>query len=49
MWKDLAEDEEVLVIKKIAKVRTNISTSEKLDLCAMTEIGESVRIFAKIL
>ena len=46
--KDLAEGEEVLVIQKIAKVRTNISISEKTNLCVMTEIGESVRIFGKI-
>ena len=30
---DLAEGEKVLVIKEIAKVRTNKSISEKINLC----------------
>ena len=47
--KDLAEGEEVLVIKKIAKVRTNISIAKRIDRCVITEIGESVRNFRKIL
>ena len=49
MWKKSLLGEEVLVIKKIAEVRTNISISEKINLCVMTEIEESVRIFGKIL
>ena len=47
--KDLAEGEEVLVIKEIAKVKTNKSIGERINRCVMTEIGESVRIFGKIL
>ena len=47
--KDLAEGEEVLVIKKIAKVRTNISIAKRIDRCVMTKKGESVRIFRKML
>ena len=47
--KDLAEGKEVLVIKKIAKVRTNISIAKRINRCVMTEKGESVRIFRKML
>ena len=47
--KDLAEGEKVLVRKEITKVRTNKSIAERINRCAMTEIGESVRIFGKIL
>ena len=47
--KDLAEDENVLVIKEIAKVKTNKSIGERINHCVMTEIGETVRIFEKIL
>ena len=47
--KDLAEGEEVLVVKEIAKVKTNKSIGERINRCVMTEIGESVRIFGKIL
>ena len=47
--KDLAEIEKVLVMKEIAKVKTNKSIAEKINPCVMTEIGESVRIFGKIL
>ena len=47
--KDLAEDEKVLVIKEIAKVKTNKSIGERINRCVMTEIGETVRIFEKIL
>ena len=47
--KDLAEGENVLVIKKITKVKTNKSIAERINRCVMTEIGESVRIFGKIL
>ena len=47
--KDLAEGEKVLVIKEIAKVKTNGSIAEKINRCVMTEIGESVRILEKIL
>ena len=47
--KDLAEGEKVLVIKEITKVKTNKSISERIKLSVMTEIGESVRIFGKIL
>ena len=46
--KDLAEDEKVLVIKEIAKVKTNKSIGERINRCVMTEIGETVRIFEKI-
>ena len=41
--KDLAEGEKVLVIKEIAKVRTNKSIAGRINHCVMTEIGESVR------
>ena len=47
--KDLAEGEKVLVIKEIAKVKTNKSIGERINRCAMTEIGETaVIIFEKI-
>ena len=47
--KDLAEGKKVLVIKDITKVKTNKSIAEIINRCVMTEIGESVRIFGKIL
>ena len=47
--KDLAEGKEVLVIKEIAKIKTNKSIAERINRCVMTEIGESVRIFGRIL
>ena len=47
--KDLAEGEKVLVIKEIARVKTNKSIGERINRCVMTEIGETVRIFEKIL
>ena len=47
--KDLAEGENVLVIKEIAKVKTNKSIAERINRCVMTKIGESVRISGKIL
>ena len=47
--KDLAEGEKVLVIKEIAKVKTNKSIAERINHCVMTEIGESIRILGKIL
>ena len=46
--KDLAEGENVLVIKEITKVKTNKSIVERMNRVVMTEIGESVRIFRKI-
>ena len=46
--KDLAEGEKVLVIKEIAKVKTNKSIAERMNRCVMTEICESIRIFRKI-
>ena len=46
--KDLPEGEKVLVIKQIAKVKTNKSIAERINRFVMTEIGESVRIFGKI-
>ena len=47
--KDLAEGEKVLVIKEIAKVKTNKSIAKRINRCVMRKIGESVRIFGKIL
>ena len=47
--KDLAEGENVLAIKEITKVKINKSIAERMNRCVMTEIGESVRIFRKIL
>ena len=47
--KNLAEGEKVLVIKETAKVKTNKSIAERINRCVMTEIGESARIFGKIL
>ena len=47
--KDLAEGEKVVVIKEITKVKTNKSIVERINRCVMTEIGESLRIFRKIL
>ena len=46
--KDLAEIENVLVIKEIAKVKTNKSIAEKINPCVMTEIGDFWKIFGKI-
>ena len=46
---DLAAGEKLLVIEKIAKAKTNKSISERKNLCAMTESGEGIRIFGKIL
>ena len=45
--KDSLEGEKVLVIKEIAKVRTNKSIAGRINRCVMTEIGESVRILGK--
>ena len=45
--KNLAEGEKVLVIKEIAKVKTNKSPAERINCCVMAEIGESVRILEK--
>ena len=45
--KDLAEGEKVLVIKEIAKVKTNKSIGERINRCVMTEIGETVRILQR--
>ena len=47
--KDLAEGEKVLAIKEITKVKTNKSIVERMNRFVMTEIGESVTIFRKIL
>ena len=47
--KDLAEGEKVLGIKEITKVKTKKSIAERINCCVMTEIGESLRIFEKIL
>ena len=49
--KDHAEGEKVLdlVIKETTKVKTNKLVAERINRCSMTEIGESVRIFGKIL
>ena len=47
--KDLAEGEKGLVVKEIAKVKTNKSIAKRISRCVTTEIGESVRIFGKIL
>ena len=47
--KDLAEGEKVLVMKEITKVKTNKSIAERINRCVMTEIGESIRSFGKIL
>ena len=38
--KDLAEGEKVLVIKEIAKVKTNKSIAERINRCVITEIGK---------
>ena len=47
--KALAEGEKVLAINEITKVKTNKSIAEGMNRCVMTEIGESERIFRKIL
>ena len=44
---DLVEGEKVLVIKEIAKVRTNKSIAGRINRCMLTEIGKSVRILGK--
>ena len=46
--KDLAESEKVVVIKDISKVKTK-SIAERINRCVTTKMGESVRIFGKIL
>ena len=46
--KDLAEGESPCY-KKMAKVKTNKSIAERISRCVMTEIGESVRTYGKIL
>ena len=43
--KDLAEIEKLLVIKEIAKGKTNKSIVERINRCVMTEIGESCEDF----
>ena len=45
----IPEGEKLLVIKEIAKAKTTRSIGERINRCVMTEIGESVRIFGKIL
>ena len=45
---DLAEGEKV-IIKEMAKVKTNKSIAERINRCVMTKIGESVRIVGKVL
>ena len=47
--KTLQKAKKILVIKETAKVKTNKSIAERINRCGMTEIGESVRIFGKIL
>ena len=47
--KDLPEGEKLLVIKEIAKAKTNRSICERINRFVTTEIGERVRIFGKIL
>ena len=47
--KELAEGEKVLAIKEMTKVKTKKSIAERMNRCVMTKIGESVRIFRKIL
>ena len=47
--KDLAEGEKVLVIKEIAKVKTNKSVAETINRCVVIKIGENLRIFGNIL
>ena len=50
--KDLVEGEKFFVIKEIGKVkvqRTNGSVAGRINRCVMTEIGESAKIFGKIL
>ena len=47
--RDFEKGEKVLVIKEITKVKTNKSNAERINRYVMTEIGESVRIFGKIL
>ena len=47
--KDLPEDEKLLAIKEIAKAKITRSYGERKNRCVMTEIGESVKIFGKIL
>ena len=45
--KDLAEGEKLLVIKEIAKAKTNKSVAERINHCVMTEMGESFKDFWK--
>ena len=47
--KDVAEGEELVVIKEIGKAKTNKSIARRINRCVVTEIGKSVRIFGKIL
>ena len=47
--KTLQKAKKPIVMKEIGKVKTNKSFAERIYRCVMTEIGESVRIFGKIL
>ena len=50
MWKrPLQNVKKSLLLKEIVKVETNKSIAERINRCVMKEIGESVRIFGKIL
>ena len=47
--KYLAEGEKLLVIKEMGKLKTNESIPKRINRCVMTEMGESVGFFEKIL
>ena len=49
MEKTLQKAKKFFAIKEITKVKTNRSIAERMNRCVMTEIGESVSIFRKIL
>ena len=46
---DLAQGEKLLVIEEISQVKTKKSIAKRINRCVMIEIGESVRVFEKIL
>ena len=45
--KDLAQGEELLVIKETGEVKTNKPTANRINHCVMTEKSKSVRNFGK--
>ena len=47
--KTLQKAKKSLLLKEIAKVKTNKSVAETINRCVVTKIGENLRIFGNIL